>query len=85
MEQQQKEKELSELKKTSEETVEYLKKMMKASKISSKMSLKLGNDYPMKVEFSGDKVKIEFEGIGSMTLDVVQGSGGRAAFFDNPA
>lgn len=37
---------------------------------------------PMK---PGDKVKIEFEGIGSMTLDVVQGSGGRAAFFDNPA
>ncbi len=40
--------------------LEYLKKMMKASKISSKMSLKLGNDYPMKVEFSGDKVKIGF-------------------------
>jgi len=29
----------------------------------------------------GDKVKIEFERIGSMTLDVVRGNGGNASFF----
>ncbi len=30
----------------------------------------------------GDKVKIEFERIGSMTMDVVQGSGGKASIFN---
>ena len=30
----------------------------------------------------GDKVKIEFEKIGSMTMDVVQGSGGKASIFN---
>ncbi len=30
----------------------------------------------------GDKVRIEFERIGTMTMDVVQGSGGKASIFD---
>ena len=30
----------------------------------------------------GDKVRIEFERIGSMTMEVVQGSGGKASIFD---
>ncbi len=34
---------------------------------------------------AGDKVRIEFDRIGEMTLDVVQGEGGRAKFFvDDP-
>jgi 2-keto-4-pentenoate hydratase/2-oxohepta-3-ene-1,7-dioic acid hydratase in catechol pathway len=32
----------------------------------------------------GDKVKIEFERIGSMTLDVIQGTAGRSSLFTRP-
>lgn len=31
---------------------------------------------------NGDKVKIEFEKIGTMTMDVIQGAGGKASIFD---
>jgi len=33
---------------------------------------------------AGDKVKIEFERIGSMTLDVVQGETGKHSIFVDP-
>ncbi len=33
----------------------------------------------------GDKVRIEFERVGSMTMDVVQGTGGKASIFAVPA
>jgi 2-keto-4-pentenoate hydratase/2-oxohepta-3-ene-1,7-dioic acid hydratase in catechol pathway len=33
----------------------------------------------------GDKVKIEFERIGSMTLDVIQGEAGKSSLFTRPA
>jgi 2-keto-4-pentenoate hydratase/2-oxohepta-3-ene-1,7-dioic acid hydratase in catechol pathway len=32
----------------------------------------------------GDKVKIEFEAVGSMTLDVIQGTGGKNSIFAQP-
>ncbi len=32
----------------------------------------------------GDKVRIEFERVGSMTMDVVQGTGGKASIFAQP-
>jgi 2-keto-4-pentenoate hydratase/2-oxohepta-3-ene-1,7-dioic acid hydratase in catechol pathway len=32
----------------------------------------------------GDKVRIEFERVGSMTMDVVQGKGGKASIFSQP-
>jgi 2-keto-4-pentenoate hydratase/2-oxohepta-3-ene-1,7-dioic acid hydratase in catechol pathway len=32
----------------------------------------------------GDKVKIEFERVGSMTLNVIQGTGGRNSIFAQP-
>jgi proliferating cell nuclear antigen len=40
--------------------LEYLKKMIKAAKLTSKTSVKLGNDYPMRMDFAGDKVKMGF-------------------------
>jgi 2-keto-4-pentenoate hydratase/2-oxohepta-3-ene-1,7-dioic acid hydratase in catechol pathway len=33
---------------------------------------------------AGDRVKIEFEHVGSMTLDVVQGDTGKRSIFVNP-
>ncbi len=33
----------------------------------------------------GDKVRIEFERVGSMTLDVIQGTAGKASLFTRPA
>ena len=42
-------------------SIEYLKKMINASKISDKCELKLNNDYPMRLSFSEvDKVSISF-------------------------
>lgn len=39
--------------------LDYLKKMMKAAKIADSVLLRLGQDYPMKLEFkSGDKAKL---------------------------
>ena len=40
--------------------IEYLKKIMKAGKLAPKTSVKIGNDYPMRMDFSGDKVKMGF-------------------------
>lgn len=41
--------------------LEYLKKMIKASKISDTVSLKMGSDFPMRLEFiQPDKVKMGF-------------------------
>lgn len=40
--------------------LEYLKKMMKAGKLASKTTVKIGKDYPMRLDFLGDKVKIGF-------------------------
>ncbi len=41
--------------------IEYLKKILKASKISDVASLKFGNDYPMELKFEDpDRIKISF-------------------------
>ncbi|MEM7824930.1 MAG: proliferating cell nuclear antigen (pcna), partial [Candidatus Aenigmatarchaeota archaeon] len=41
--------------------IDYLKKMIKASKIADSATVRLGQDYPMKLEFkSGDKVSMTF-------------------------
>lgn len=41
--------------------IDYLKKMVKAAKISDKVTIKFGQDYPMKMEFkSGDKASLSF-------------------------
>ena len=42
-------------------SLEYLKKMLKASKISDVVNVELGKDYPLKTEFNQpDKVKVAF-------------------------
>jgi len=42
-------------------SIEYLKKMMAAAKIADKCELKLGNDYPLRLEFNEvDKVSLSF-------------------------
>ena len=41
--------------------IDYLKKMVKAAKIADKATIRLGQDYPMKLEFkAGDKASISF-------------------------
>lgn len=41
--------------------IDYLKKMVKAAKIADSVTIRLGQDYPMKLEFrAGDKVSISF-------------------------
>ncbi|MBI4020323.1 MAG: proliferating cell nuclear antigen (pcna) [Candidatus Aenigmarchaeota archaeon] len=41
--------------------LEYLKKMIKANKLSNQMSIELGNDYPMRLDFrSIDKLSLSF-------------------------
>lgn len=40
--------------------LDYLKKMLKASKLVGIAKIFLGNDYPMKIEFAGDNVKMGF-------------------------
>lgn len=41
--------------------LDYLKKMMKASRVSKVVSMNFGNDYPMKLKFSEpEKVKLSF-------------------------
>ena len=40
--------------------LEYLKKMIKASKISDKVSVQFGQDYPMKLDFNGEKCHLSF-------------------------
>ncbi|MBI4015294.1 MAG: hypothetical protein HY362_01080 [Candidatus Aenigmarchaeota archaeon] len=40
--------------------LEYLKKMVKAEKLSEKARIFIGNDYPMKMEFDGGAAKITF-------------------------
>jgi proliferating cell nuclear antigen len=42
-------------------SIEYLKKMMSASKIAGKCELRLGDDYPLRLEFNEvDKVSLSF-------------------------
>ncbi len=38
--------------------LDYLKKMIKASKIAENVTLRVGNDYPLKMEFKGDKASM---------------------------
>ncbi|MFP4045527.1 MAG: proliferating cell nuclear antigen (pcna) [Candidatus Aenigmatarchaeota archaeon] len=41
--------------------IDYLKKMIKAAKISDVVSVRFGNDYPMKLEFSEpEKIRLSF-------------------------
>ena len=40
--------------------IDYLKRMIKASKIAPRTTINLGNDYPLKLEFGTDKVKMNF-------------------------
>lgn len=41
--------------------LDYLKKMIKAAKIADSVTIKLGQDYPMKLEFkAGDKASLSF-------------------------
>ncbi len=41
--------------------IDYLKKMVKAAKIADSVTIRLGQDYPMKLEFkAGDKASISF-------------------------
>lgn len=40
--------------------LEYLKKMIKAGRICERAKISLGNDYPMKMEFSSELCKISF-------------------------
>lgn len=41
--------------------IDYLKKMVKAAKIADSVTVRLGQDYPMKLEFkAGDKASISF-------------------------
>jgi len=40
--------------------LEYLKKMIKASKISDTVSIQFGKDYPMKLDFKGEKCQLSF-------------------------
>jgi len=40
--------------------LDYLKKMMKASKLSANARIRLGNDYPMRLDFDGEKAKLGF-------------------------
>lgn len=40
--------------------LEYLKKMIKASKISDTVAIHFGQDYPMKLEFKGEKCQLSF-------------------------
>ena len=38
--------------------IDYLKKMIKASKISDDIKLQIGNDYPMRLEFKGNDASV---------------------------
>lgn len=38
--------------------LDYLKKMIKASKIADNVTMRLGSDYPLKMEFKGDKASM---------------------------
>ncbi|HIQ50010.1 MAG TPA: proliferating cell nuclear antigen (pcna), partial [Nanoarchaeota archaeon] len=40
--------------------VDYLKKFMKASKLSDRITINFGTDYPMKIEFNADSVYLAF-------------------------
>ena len=40
--------------------IEYLKKMLKASKIADRVKIQLGSDYPMKMDFDGKNAKMSF-------------------------
>jgi hypothetical protein len=38
--------------------LDYLKKIIKASRITEKAKLQLGTDYPMKIEFNGENASL---------------------------
>jgi len=40
--------------------LDYMKKIMKASKLADKSWISLGNDYPLKLDFQGDNVNLSF-------------------------
>src|SRR3989344_3823079 len=40
--------------------LDYLKKFMKAAKIADKFALKMGNDYPLRLDFVGNNVRMGF-------------------------
>jgi len=40
--------------------LEYLKKALKAARIASRASLKMSNDYPLRLDFINDRVKLGF-------------------------
>ena len=40
--------------------LDYLKKIMKASRLAENAKLQLGNDYPLRIDFLGDKAKLGF-------------------------
>ena len=40
--------------------LDYMKKFMKAAKISEKVGIKMGNDYPLRLDFNGPNVRIGF-------------------------
>ena len=40
--------------------LDYMKKALKAARLTSRASLRLSNDYPMRLDFNGDKVKLGF-------------------------
>jgi len=46
---------------TSKYSIEYLKKMIKASKLSNQLTLQFSKDYPLKLDYSvKDRMKLEF-------------------------
>ncbi len=40
--------------------IDYLKRMIKASKIAPRVKVNIGNDYPLRLEFGTEKVKMNF-------------------------
>lgn len=40
--------------------LDYLKKFMKAAKIADKFGLRMGNDYPLRLDFTGNNVRMGF-------------------------
>lgn len=45
---------------TSKYSLEYLQKMIKASKLTEKVILNFGEDYPLKLEFNNEKISLSF-------------------------
>ena len=45
---------------TSKYSLEYLQKMIKGTKLTDKVVLNFGNDYPLKLEFNTPKMSLSF-------------------------